>query len=167
RDLELAVVDGGRTGREVRMRARAVGCGPGTGVQRCDRDPQSGRWLQPVADRQLKTERIAKATVQHMRKGELAGCEARGSSVVCRRGSGAAAGRPGSRFPVRPAGQSVDGIAPRWLVQVELVAGAVEIVLAAVDPVGPGQQELASATGWQLIGLVPGDRLPAPVGQLA
>src|SRR5258706_8394227 len=72
-DLELAIVYDWPTGGEVRMRARPVRRRPGTRVAGGDGDAQSRRWLQPVADRQLKAERGARPARQDMRQRDLAG----------------------------------------------------------------------------------------------
>ena len=46
--------------------------------------------------------------------------------------------------PVHPAGKAVQGVVPRRLADRRLVHAAGKFVLAILDPVGPGQQQLAA-----------------------
>src|SRR5262252_4271408 len=66
--------------------------------------------------------------------------------------------------PGGPADEAVDCIAVLRLVQRELVALAVELVAAILQPVRPRDQYLTSARGTHLVGPVSVDKLPAAGG---
>src|SRR5260370_35235737 len=69
--------------------------------------------------------------------------------------------------PGCPANEAVDCIALLRLVQRELVAPAVELVAAILQPVRPRDQYLTSSRGAHLVGPVSVDKLPAAAGGCA
>src|SRR5579862_1120984 len=69
-------------------------------------------------------------------------------------GQHGAAGVPLRARPISPADEAVDRVSLLGLAQRQLLADAVELVAAISDPVGPGQQVLATAAGAHLISRV-------------
>src|ERR1700683_1433881 len=134
RHLKLARVHESRPGRQVGVAAGAVRRWPGSRVGRGDRYLQAIVGVKLVVDRKLQAEGVARAAKQQVGERELTGDVAGWLSV-------------------RPAGQTVDRVAFRGFAELKLIRGAGERVLAAVDAVGPGSEQLAGAAWRQFVRL--------------
>src|SRR5262249_14265725 len=146
--LELALVAQRGAGGGVGGGAGAVRRRAAARVARGHADPQPAGGADPVLGREFQAERVSGPAVQHVPELDRVG-------------------RLRGRLPARPAGQAVNGVAPRGLAQVKLVAGALEGVPAAVNPVRPRGEQLARGSWRELIRPIFGDNGPITISEFA
>ncbi|GGU84350.1 hypothetical protein GCM10010498_48050 [Streptomyces cavourensis] len=133
--------------RQVGVCAMGVRGGARAGVTAHEPDGEARTGIQGVRGLQVEAERVARRPVQVVGKGD------------------------GVRFlpdrpPGRPPDESVDRTVQLRFGDVELVLRPVEGVAAVVDPVGPGNQQVAEGRRGRFVGAVREQERFAPVVQL-